>query len=210
MESRLSEVPRDILVVGVAREREAPIVRGEPGERQLALRSLQAERFKLLVHRETREFPMYALVMARADRKPGPMLKPSSIDCSPEATQARVAAVQAGTPLSGVCGRRVTSGLIQFGGRPLSEFAQALSISPDIGRSVVDRTGLTGTWDFELTFTPDRLPQRLPGQETPAFDPNGPSLLTALQEQLGLKLESIRGPMEVLVVDHVERLDRQD
>jgi uncharacterized protein (TIGR03435 family) len=191
-------------------EREAPIVRGEPGERQLALRSLLAERFKLVVHRETREFPMYALVMARADRKPGAMLKPSSIDCSPQATQARVAAVQAGKPLSGVCGRRVTSGLIQFGGRPLSEFAQALSISPDIGRSVVDRTGLTGTWDFELTFTPDRLPQRLPGQEPPAFDPNGPSLLTALQEQLGLKLESIRGPMEVLVVDRVERLVRED
>jgi bla regulator protein BlaR1 len=187
-------------------EREPPSVpRGQPGERLLALRSLLAERFKLLIHRETREFPMYALVMARADRKPGPLLKPSLIDCSPEATQARMAAIQAGKPVSGVCGRRVASGLIQFGGLPLSEFAGALSNSPDIGRSVVDRTGLTGNWDFELTYTPDRLPFRPPGQDPPAFDPNGPSLSTAMQEQLGLKLESIRGPMEVLVIDSVER-----
>jgi uncharacterized protein (TIGR03435 family) len=153
---------------------------------------------------------MYALVMARADRKPGSMLKPSSIDCSPEAMQARLAPVEAGKPVSGTCGARLTSGLIQFGGRPLSEFARALSGSPDIGRGVVDRTGLTGNWDFELTYTPDRLPFRTLGQEPPAFDPNGPSLLTALQEQLGLKLESIRGPMEVLVVDRVEPLDAQD
>jgi uncharacterized protein (TIGR03435 family) len=75
---------------------------------------------------------------------------------------------------------------------------------------VIDRTGLTGNWDVDLTFTPDRLPQRAPGQEPAAFDPNGPFLLTALQEQLGLKLESIQGPIEVLVVDRVERLDRQD
>jgi uncharacterized protein (TIGR03435 family) len=69
---------------------------------------------------------------------------------------------------------------------------------------------MSGAWDFELTFTPDRPQQRPPGQEPVAVDPNGPSLLTALQEQLGLKLESIQGPMEFLIVDRVERLDRQD
>jgi uncharacterized protein (TIGR03435 family) len=187
-------------------EREAPIVRGQPGERQLALRSLLAERFKLVVHRETREVPMYALVMARTDRKPGPMLKPLSIDCSPEAAPARIAAAEAGKPMPGMCGTRVNTGRIRFGG-PLSAFAKAFS--PD-GRSIVDRTGLTGNWEFDLTFTPEPEPLRPGRQEPPPVDPNGPSLVTALQEQLGLKLESIRGPMEVLVVDRVERLDRQD
>ena len=85
-------------------EREAPIVRGDAGERQLALRSILAERFKLRVHRETRQVPMYALVMARADRKPGPMLRPSSIDCSPGGMQARTDAAQAGKSVSGICG----------------------------------------------------------------------------------------------------------
>jgi uncharacterized protein (TIGR03435 family) len=134
------------------------------------------------------------------------MLTPSSIDCSPDARSAAAqAAKQAGKPLLGVCGSRLSSGRLQFGGRPLSEFARGLSGVPDVGRNVIDRTGLTGNWEIELTFTPDRLPQRSPGQEPPAFDPNGPFLLTALQEQLGLKLESIQGPIEVLVVDRVER-----
>lgn len=184
-------------------EREAPIVRGaQSGERQLALRSLLAERFKLTVHRETRDVPMYALVMARADRKPGPGLKPSSTDCSPKTMQERIAAAQAGGSVPGMCGTRVNTGIIRFGGYPLSEFARVFQYA---GRNVIDRTGLTGSWDFELTFTPDRMELR-PGQEPPALDPDRPSLPTALQEQLGLKLESIRGPMDVLVVDRVERL----
>lgn len=70
------------------------------------------------------------------------------------------------------------------------------------GRTVVDRTGLTGNWDFEVTFTPDRPA----GQDAPLIDPNLPSLPTAFQEQRGLKLEPITGPLEVLVVDRVERL----
>ena len=97
-----------------------------------------------------------------------------------------------------------------FGGRPLSDFVRGLSGVPEIGRSVIDRTGLTGNWDLDLTFTPDRLPEPRPGQEPPAIDPNGPSLFIALQEQLGLKLEPIRSTMEVLVVDRVERLDAED
>jgi uncharacterized protein (TIGR03435 family) len=191
---------------------EPPTVpRGEPSARRLALRSLLAERFKLVVHRETRQVPMYALVMARVDRTPGPKLTPSSRDCSPEARLAAAeAAKQVGKPLLGLCGSLISSGRLQFGGRALSDFARGLSGIPDVGRTVIDRTGLTGNWDAELTFTPDRLPQRTPGQEPPAFDPNGPFLLTALQEQLGLKLESIQGAMEVLVVDRVERLDRED
>jgi uncharacterized protein (TIGR03435 family) len=199
-------------------EREPPAVsRGEPGERLLALRSLLAERFELVVHFETRQFPMYALVMAAADGKPGPKLTPASGACSPDNMEARIAAAQAGKPIAGVCGSQFGSGRIQIGGRPLSVFARGLSGSRDIGRAVIDRTGLAGDWDVDLTYSPapDRLPQQLdaplhPVQGPPAFDPNGPSLFTALQEQLGLKLESIQGPMEVLVVDRVGRLDTED
>ena len=188
-------------------EREAPIVRGTAGERQLALRSLLAQRFKLRVHRETRQVPMYALVMARADRKPGPILKPSSSDCSAEGMRARADAAQAGQPVPGMCGTRATAGRLQFGGR-MTDLARALSGSAEIGRIVIDQTGLTGAWEFQLTFVPPQ--QRPPGQEPIPVDPEAPSLITALQEQLGLKLESIQGPMEFLVVDRVERLDRED
>jgi uncharacterized protein (TIGR03435 family) len=189
-------------------EREAPIVRGTAGERQFALRSLLADRFKLRVRRETRQIPMYALVMARADRKPGPILQPSSADCSPEGMRARADAAQAGRPASGMCGTRATAGRLQFGGR-MSDLARNLSGSAEIGRNVVDQTGLTGFWQFELLLG-ERPPQRAPGLEPVANDPNARSLITALQEQLGLKLESIQGPMEFLIVDRVERLDRQD
>ena len=86
---------------------------------------------------------------------------------------------------------------------------RALSGSAEIGRNVVDQTGLTGFWEFELPLG-ERPQQRPPGLEPVANDPNAPSLITALQEQLGLKLESIQGPIEFLIVDRVERLDRQD
>jgi uncharacterized protein (TIGR03435 family) len=89
----------------------------------------------------------------------------------------------------------------------MSELATALS--GRVQRTVVDRTGLTGPWDFTLTYTPEpsQIPQGVltPGSPPPPFDPNGPSLFTALQEQLGLKLESTRGPVEVLVIERVER-----
>ena len=82
-----------------------------------------------------------------------------------------------------------------------------------VGRVVLDRTGLTGHYDFNLTWTPDQMPQRAPG--TPPdqpirfngvdIDPNGPSIFTAVQEQLGLKLDSQRGPVDMLVIDRAER-----
>ena len=162
-----------------------------------------------MVHRETREVPLYALVLAQADRKPGAMLKPSSADCSPAAMAAHIAAGQAGKTLA--CGTLVNTTRIQFGGRTMSDFAGILSSIPFVGRGVVDRTGLTGNWQFELTYTlaPDQVTPARSGQEPPRVDLDGPSFFTALQDQLGLKLESIRGPMEFLVVDGVETLREQ-
>ena len=86
--------------------------------------------------------------------------------------------------------------------------ALASSLSGWVGRVVLDRTGLVGGFDVDLTWTPDQLPQgpRPPGApELPPIDPNGPSLFTALQEQLGLKLESTKGRVDVLVIDRAEK-----
>ena len=71
-----------------------------------------------------------------------------------------------------------------------------------LGRMVIDRTGLSGAFDIDLHFTPDRIPDFGPGG--PVIDPNGPSIFTALQEQLGLKLDAQRGPVDVLVIDRAE------
>jgi uncharacterized protein (TIGR03435 family) len=89
-------------------------------------------------------------------------------------------------------------GRIRFGGLPASMLPQAFGQS---GRMVVDRTGLTGSWDFDLTFAVEGRG----GPDTPAADSNAPSFFTAIQEQLGLKLESTKGPVQVLVIDSVER-----
>jgi uncharacterized protein (TIGR03435 family) len=98
-------------------------------------------------------------------------------------------------------------GNLVAGGMPMSQLITTLSQL--VGRVVQDRTGLTGEFDFELTFTPDQMPQGLPpGANAPALppiDPTGPSIFTALQEQLGLKLDSTKGSVDVLVIDHVEQ-----
>lgn len=175
-----------------------------PDDVMLAMRALLAERFKLKVRRETREMDIYALVMARADGKPGPALKPSTQDCAAAAAAARRGAPPPGPGGSQpFCGMFGSPGTLRFGGLPLSQFANGLA--GQAGRYVVDRTGLLGSWEFELTFAPEQrgLP---PGVDAPAADPNAPSLFTALQEQLGLKLEPAKGPVEVLVVDDVQQL----
>ncbi len=172
----------------------------------LAMRTLLADRFKLVTHRETREMDIYALTMAKPGGKPGPALRLASDDCSPEKLAARRGAPPpaAGGPTPIVCGMQGLPGRIRFGGFPLSLFVRG--IAGQVGRAVVDRTGLTGNWDFELTFAaePPRGPLP-PGIELPPVDPDAPNLFTALQEQLGLKLEATKGPVEVLVVDSVSQ-----
>jgi uncharacterized protein (TIGR03435 family) len=103
---------------------------------------------------------------------------------------------------------------ILFGGIPMQQFATMLSVvladgngpgGRDQGRLVIDKTGLTGRFEFNLTWTPEQMPTAAPSPGLPPIDPNGPSFFTALQEQLGLKLQSARGPLEVVVIARVER-----
>ena len=89
------------------------------------------------------------------------------------------------------------------GGYALADVAR--NLSSFTGRIVLDKTGLTGTFDLDLTWTPDQIPQGPLPPGAPPIDPNGPSIFTAVQEQLGLKLDSQKGPVEVLVIDRAER-----
>jgi bla regulator protein blaR1 len=188
-----------------------------PNPLQLMIRSLLTERFKLAVHTETKEQTIYALVLARADGKLGPDLKKSDVDCAALMGNARGRGPlppPSGPPQPGErlpCGIRIGPGNMAAGGSSLAQFANSLGMF--VGRIVQDRTGLTGSYDINLTWTPDQMPQRAPG--TPGdqpirvngqdIDPNGPSIFTAVQEQLGLKLDSQKGPVEMLVVDRAEK-----
>jgi len=184
-----------------------PVMPGTgPDPHMVAMRTLLAERFKLAVRRETREMDIYALVLARPDGKLGPALKPTTQDC------AAMIAVARGGPPPGpppgpnspvVCGMRGLPGRLVAGAMPMSLLAS--NLSGQVQRIVVDRTGLSGAWDFEITFAPERPLNPPPGVEFPPADPNAPSLFTAMQEQLGLKLQSTKGPVEVLVVERVEQ-----
>ena len=186
------------------------------------LRSLLIERFKLVTHRETREMPVYDLVLARADGKLGPELKPSTLDCEAMRAARRGGPPEAGRmtmPLGrggpapdarGVapgavpsCAMRMMPGNFTASGGSLNQLAETLEMQA--GRIVRNKTGLTGGYDFSLTFTPEQMTGgRAP--DAPAADSgSAPSIFTALQEQLGLKLDSVRAPVEVVVVDRVER-----
>ena len=190
-----------------------PPAPGMPSPQQLMVQNLLAERFKLKAHRETREMPIYALLLARPDGTLGPKIEVSTTDCAAlAAARGRAGGAPPGPPQLPQPGERPPCGMfmgpasIAAGVVGMSQLAQGLS--PRVGRIVVDKTGLTASYAFNLDFTPDpaQMPQGAPppGVQVPTFDPNGPSLYTALQEQLGLKLDSQRGPVEVLVIDSVE------
>jgi bla regulator protein blaR1 len=182
-----------------------------PDPIQLAMRALLADRFKLKAHRETREMDIYALVMAKPGGAPAPGLKRSDVDCAEMARARRGQPPPQGPPPIPAGGGPVpcsimgTPGMIRFGGFPISQITTMLGGMT--GRMVVDRTGLTGNWEFVLSFAPPQGgpppgAQLPPG--VPAPDPDAPSIFTALQEQLGLKLESTKGPVEVTVIDAIE------
>jgi uncharacterized protein (TIGR03435 family) len=195
----------------------------KPEELQRMLQSLLAERFKLVAHMETRDAPIYALVMARDDRRLGPQIARSTMDCGPilSARQSEARGRAPGpvrVPVLGqderpVCSIRATRRQTP-GGATLNGYIAgnttiarlAEQFRGELRRLVVDRSGLTGEFDFDLQYAPPReLPTTAPGAALAAASDEGPSLFTALQEQLGLKLESTRGPVEYLVIDRVEK-----
>jgi uncharacterized protein (TIGR03435 family) len=139
------------------------------------LKALLADRFKLRVHVEMKERPIYALVQGRTDRRLGDKIHATAMDCRPDAdcgtTSAKTSGVAAGT-ITGVA-------------RTMADLGR--SLSPYAGRRVFDGTDLKGRYDFEIQWSEEV------------------SVFTAVQEQLGLKLESQRAPVEVVVVDSVER-----
>lgn len=178
------------------------------GEVPRRLQSLLADRFALKAHRERRDHPIYALVLTRADRSFGQRLRRSQVDR--EKVREAMAAARRENRLP----PRVECGLTAqrtfgFCGMTIEELAGFL---PEFaGRMVVDRTGLTGAFDLEFRFDASRpipgagLGGGFPIQPTGPAEPDLPSLFTALEEQLGLKLEPQTGPVEVLVIDHVEQ-----
>ena len=182
------------------------------------LESLLIERFKLGFHKETREMPIYALMKARSDGKLGPNLTASTTDCTAVIRGRRGGGPPPPPPPPGPpqpgqkmdCGFMIGFGRMNVGGMPMTNLAQ--SLSPMVGRIVLDKTELAGTYDFELTYSPEGIGSPLPGGGPPLLnggpppvDPNLPTIFTALQEQLGLKLDSQRGPVEVVVIDRVEQ-----
>jgi uncharacterized protein (TIGR03435 family) len=174
---------------------------------QSMLRAFLADRFKLAAHMETREQPIYALTRARPNEALGPSLRPSTAICAPPiAGRGDTVGGQGIAAETTQCGPRPGGpGKVIIVGSPMSQLASVLSLA--VGRTVVDRTGLAGNYDIELSYAPERQPLGpQPADGTAATpDPDGPSLFTALQEQLRLRLKPEREKVDVLVVDSVDR-----
>ena len=165
------------------------------------LRSLLADRFKLVVHTETRELPVYVLSTARSDRKLGPKLRESDAACAKEAHNF-IPAGPGGPP---ACGDfRMGARSLIARGMFMPAFAQLLR--GRVGRPVLERTGLDGAYDLDLAWFSDLGLQQAPPGSAGAGEltPEGLSLFTALQEQLGLRLQADRGPVDVLIIDSAE------
>ncbi|HKV46737.1 MAG TPA: TIGR03435 family protein [Candidatus Acidoferrales bacterium] len=181
--------------------------RQQEAQRALMLRSLLADRFKLQVMRSSKQATVLALVLAKG----GPKLKNvSPLDPNaPRPSTPYLAQTPRGTR------REVPPGaalmMMNLGRATMTANAQPISalvdmLSTHLGKPVIDRTGLKGTYQFALQFAPQggAGPDGMPLPPGPPPDPGVPSLFTALQEQLGLKLESTKGPIEIITIDHIE------
>jgi len=167
------------------------------------MQAILEDRFKLKIHRETRQGPVYELVLGKGS----PKLKPfQEGGCIP------VALGRSLPPLSDsqhYCRNMVSPrGSVDFEGSTLSMFAGLLRLILD--RPVIDKTGITGYFQIHLTFSPDdpagpRPPTAEPGAPATATVRDAPDVFQAIQEQLGLKLVPAKGPVDVLVIDHIEK-----
>lgn len=148
------------------------------------IQSLLADRFQLAIHREPREASGYALVV---DKK-GPKMERAKTD-------AKNPGFHSGN--THLTAENVT----------MEGLANHLSRNRDIGKIIVDKTGLTGRFDFELNWTPERLALKPEASflGEPKTSDDRPSIFTALQEQLGLKLESVKVPFSAVVIDRAEK-----
>jgi uncharacterized protein (TIGR03435 family) len=165
------------------------------------LQSLLADRFKLRTHQDTRELPVYLLVRSRSDGALGPELRPHV--CDQQVTPRAVDGSQ--LPWSPCANISNGQGRLTVRGVPIP--AVLPYITPLVRRVVIDRTNLQGVFDFELRWMPDPPAANAAQAQTSAaaaIDPATPSLFTAIHEQLGLKLESARAPVGVVVIDAAE------
>jgi len=159
-------------------------------ERRAMFKQVLTERFKLTMHHETRSLPVYALTVAKGGTKLKPAVeKPDT----PAIAKHGPGAIKVG------------SGLVTAEGTTIPYFVGVLS--GELGRTVVDKTGLTGVYDISLTWSGDEGQGGGLGTSGSARgnEASGPSLFTAVREQLGLKLESVKSPVDVIVIDHVEK-----
>jgi uncharacterized protein (TIGR03435 family) len=162
-------------------------------------RAMFAERMKLAWHLEEREQTTFALVLARRDGRLGPQLRPSTLECGPPPASTPPAAPPTRTDPERRCGLSMSGTSIVSGGIALDTLVQ--SLSGLAGGPVTNRTGLQGFYAMSLTFSP-QASRPEPGQLTVDA---APDFFTALQEQLGLRLEPEKGTVPVLVIDHIER-----
>ena len=177
-------------VAGKVAESDLPKLHGLSGEQYDAMRSgllLEAlvDRFHLRTHVEEHDGPVYALVVAKG----GPKMTKVGED-APRSLPGTSASL---TAFNGEISGHIVS---------LRQLTEALSRAGQLDRPIVDRTGLTGVYDFALKWTPDATPAPA---DNGAPDNDQPALFTAIQEQLGLKLVPTKGPVETLVIDHIER-----
>ena len=149
------------------------------------LKALLADRFKLRIRRKLREIPVYALIRGKGELK----LHLSAEQLPWTLTRALGAEQHVGPRIA----------RLSFENESMTDFAAFLSTQFAVGRHVVDETGLKGNYDFELSHTPPDLPTSVPA------GPEAPSIFTSVQEQLGLKLEPRRAPVEFLVIEHAEK-----
>jgi bla regulator protein blaR1 len=167
------------------------------------VRTMLADRFALRVHDASRLGPVF--VLERTGRASA-ALKRTTRDCDDFAKLGPFVEGPRGPdglPL-GPCGVRVRAGELAGSGATLATLASRLSTVPGVGRDVIDRTGLEGRYDFLLRWAPPQ-PAQADRDGTAAVSDSGPSLFTALREQLGLRLRSDRAPLRVLVIDHIDR-----
>ena len=152
----------------------------KPDQLSLLIKALLADRFTLKIHSSTKELPIFLLVAGKS----GPKIRLSE---HPDPGKSRV-----------ISRARIS------GDFTIAELAKRLQ--PLLGRCVIDKTELRGEYGLNLEWTPDPgQGQPVPGVSTPPTDSNGPAIFTAIQEQLGLRLESRKGPVEILLIDRVER-----